>query len=59
VRLTVTLPGGEERVWDLVGGADGDAHDVSGAAAPVLAWLTGRGDGRELEGDVPVLPAWG
>jgi hypothetical protein len=25
----------------------------------VLAWLTGRGDGHELAGDVPDLPAWG
>jgi maleylpyruvate isomerase len=59
VHLTVTLPDGDERVWDLVGGAEGEPHEVSGAAAPVLAWLTGRGDGAELDGDVPVLPAWG
>ncbi len=59
VHLTVTLPDGEERVWDLVGGVGGDTHEVSGAAAAALAWLTGRGDGRELMGDVPVLPAWG
>jgi hypothetical protein len=24
-----------------------------------LAWLTGRGDGEELAGDVPRLPVWG
>jgi maleylpyruvate isomerase len=59
VHLTVTLPDGEERGWDLVGGADGSVHEVSGTAPAVLAWLTGRGDGRELAGDVPVLPAWG
>jgi maleylpyruvate isomerase len=59
VHLTVTLPDGEERVWDLGGGAGGSVHDVSGAAAAVLGWLTGRGDGRELAGDVPTLPAWG
>lgn len=59
VHLTVTLPDGAELVWDLVGGAAGEVHDVSGAAAPVLAWLTGRGDGGELNGDVPALPAWG
>ena len=59
VHLTVMLPDGEERVWDLVGGADGSVHEVSGTAPAVLAWLTGRGDGRELAGDVPVLPAWG
>ncbi|MGH3875666.1 MAG: maleylpyruvate isomerase family mycothiol-dependent enzyme [Actinophytocola sp.] len=59
VHLTVTLPDGEERVWDLVGGLEGEPHPVSGKAAPVLAWLTGRGDGQQLDGDVPVLPAWG
>jgi maleylpyruvate isomerase len=59
VHLTVTLPDGEERVWDLVGGAAGSAHEVSGPAPAVLAWLTGRGDGQELAGDVPALPAWG
>jgi maleylpyruvate isomerase len=46
-------------VWDLVGGADGEVHDVSGEAAPVLAWLTGREDGASLRGEVPALPAWG
>lgn len=59
VRLTVSMPDGEERVWDLVGGADGETHHVSGRAGPVMAWLTGRGDSRELEGDPPTLPAWG
>jgi len=59
VRLAVTLPDGGERVWDLVGGTGAETSDVSGEAAPVLAWLTGRGDGGELRGDVPVLPAWG
>jgi maleylpyruvate isomerase len=59
VHLTVSLPDGEERVWDLVGGVDGEPHRVSGGAAPVLAWLTGRGDGTELDGEVPALPAWG
>jgi maleylpyruvate isomerase len=59
VHLTVTLPDGDQRVWDLVGGADGEVHDVSGEAAPVLAWLTGREDGASLRGEVPALPAWG
>lgn len=57
VHLRVILPDGEERVWDLVGGTH--VHEVSGEAAPVIAWLTGRGDGAELAGDVPVLPPWG
>jgi len=60
VHLRVTLPDGAERVWDLIGGTDGaDLHEVSGEAAPVIAWLTGRGDGAELSGNVPALPAWG
>lgn len=59
VHLTAWLPDGAERVWDLAGGAEGEVHHVSGEAAPVLAWLTGRGDGGELDGDVPALPAWG
>ncbi|WP_260194892.1 maleylpyruvate isomerase family mycothiol-dependent enzyme [Actinophytocola gossypii] len=57
VHLRVTFPDGREATWDLVGGTE--VHEVSGAAVPVIAWLTGRGDGAELTGDVPVLPAWG
>jgi maleylpyruvate isomerase len=59
VHLTVSLPDGDERVWDLVGGAGDEPHRVSGGAAPVMGWLTGRGDGTGLDGDVPALPAWG
>jgi len=58
VHLRVTFPDGEERVWDLVGG-DETVHEVSGEAAAVIGWLTGRRDGSPLTGDVPVLPAWG
>jgi maleylpyruvate isomerase len=55
LHLRVTLPGGEERTWDVT--ADEDrVHEVAGPAVAVLAWLTGRGDGAELSGDVPVLP---
>ncbi|MPZ85749.1 MAG: maleylpyruvate isomerase family mycothiol-dependent enzyme [Actinophytocola sp.] len=59
VHLTVAMPDGSQRAWDLVGGSDGDVRQVSGSAAPVIAWLTGRGDGADLDGDVPALPAWG
>lgn len=58
-RLTVELPDGGERVWQLTGGAGDGTAEVTGSAADVLAWLSGRGDGSRLRGDVPVLPAWG
>jgi maleylpyruvate isomerase len=58
VRLTAELADGRERVWHLGGRAD-RTHEVTGTASDVLAWLTGRGDGTALRGDVPELPAWG
>lgn len=59
VRLTVELSDGSEKVWDLTGGLDDRVHEVAGSAADAIAWLSGRGDGAGLRGDVPVLPAWG
>ena len=59
VRLTAELPGGRTRTWDLVGAREDRTYEVAGPAADVIAWLTGRGDGTTLRGDVPVLPAWG
>ncbi|HEX6360302.1 maleylpyruvate isomerase N-terminal domain-containing protein [Actinophytocola sp.] len=59
VRLTVELPDDRTRTWDLTGGRDDRTHEVTGPAADALAWLTGRGDGATLRGDVPLLPAWG
>nr|WP_281257456.1 maleylpyruvate isomerase family mycothiol-dependent enzyme [Actinophytocola xinjiangensis] len=58
VHLRVIFPDGEERVWDLVGGG-GTVHEVTGEAAEVIGWLTGRRDGSTLRGEVPDLPAWG
>lgn len=57
VRLTAELPGGGERVWELNPGT-GEPHEVTGGAAAVIGWLTGRSNGADLRGDVPVLPAW-
>lgn len=59
VRLTVELPAGGERVWELRNGRDDDPHHVSGTAEAAVAWLTGRSAGDGLRGEVPTLPAWG
>jgi maleylpyruvate isomerase len=59
VRLRVDLAGGRQRNWELAGTMLGsDSPDVGGPAPTVLAWLTGRGDGTGLAGEVPSLPAW-
>jgi maleylpyruvate isomerase len=52
VRLAVDLPSGTEGTWLL--GDDGEPHEVRTAAAPVLAWLTGR----STEEVLPSLPTW-
>jgi maleylpyruvate isomerase len=58
VRLTVELPGDRTRTWNLTGAGDDPTYEVTGPAADVIAWLTGRDDGSGLRGDVPDLPAW-
>lgn len=52
-RLDVELPDGEERTW-LLGDGD-DRTEVRIAAAPALAWLTGR---DKVAAGLPRLPAW-
>ncbi len=37
----------------------GGGAEVSGSAADLLAWTTGRSRGDGLTGDLPDLPAWG
>ncbi|WP_372672347.1 maleylpyruvate isomerase family mycothiol-dependent enzyme [Amycolatopsis kentuckyensis] len=32
---------------------------VRGTSGQLLAWLSGRSDGADLDGDVPRIPAWG
>lgn len=59
LRLTVELPDGRTRTWDLADAREDRTHEVAGPASDVLAWLTGRGDGATLRGDLPPLPAWG
>lgn len=52
VRLAVDLPSGAQHTWLL--GDTGGPHEVRSAAAPALAWLTGR----STEEVLPSLPAW-
>lgn len=59
VRLRVDLADGRQRDWELAGNLLAkDSAGVGGPAPNVLAWLTGRGDGSGLAGDLPSLPAW-
>ncbi|XVV01828.1 maleylpyruvate isomerase family mycothiol-dependent enzyme [Actinosynnema sp. CA-248983] len=56
VRVDVTLPDGRQRSWELTGRSGSTA--VSGSAADVLGWLTGRHSGALLNGAAPTLPRW-
>ncbi|SHG15396.1 maleylpyruvate isomerase family mycothiol-dependent enzyme [Streptoalloteichus hindustanus] len=58
MRLHVDLPDGGQRVWELAPSASGTPTSIRGRAASVLAWLTGRGDGMALAGELPELPPW-
>ncbi|WP_434440812.1 maleylpyruvate isomerase family mycothiol-dependent enzyme [Lentzea sp. E54] len=55
--IEVTLPDGSQRSWMVNGPAS--RSSVSGSAAAVLGWLTGRTDGADLRGELPDLPDWG
>jgi maleylpyruvate isomerase len=60
VRVRAVLPGGHQRSWEIrVPAAATRSTEVSGPAMDVVAWLTGRGSGTGLTGDVPELPVWG
>ena len=59
LRLTAELSGDRTRTLDLTGRRDDRTYEVAGLASDVIAWLTGRGDGTALRGDVPELPTWG
>lgn len=58
VRLEAELPGGRQRSWELNTGGTESSATVSGAAADMIGWLTGRQDGSRLSGNVPRLPSW-
>ncbi|MEV0977746.1 maleylpyruvate isomerase family mycothiol-dependent enzyme [Streptomyces sp. NPDC049915] len=57
---SMTLCADEDRVVRVVGGGQGPR--VTGPAAELLGWLTGRSDGRALTvdppGPLPAPPAW-
>jgi maleylpyruvate isomerase len=60
VRLTAELADDQTRTFDVGGGRDDDrTYELAGPALDVIAWLTGRGDGTALRGELPTLPAWG
>ena len=54
LRLEADVADGRRAVWQLAG--VGEPRLVSGPAAAVMAWMTGRGT-NGLEGDPPLLPA--
>jgi maleylpyruvate isomerase len=58
LRLTVVLPDGSQRSWELAIAQEGGS-EVSGSAAAALTWLTGRGKPSGLVGTLPELGAWG
>ncbi|PRY42223.1 maleylpyruvate isomerase family mycothiol-dependent enzyme [Umezawaea tangerina] len=58
VRIDVALPEGRQRSWELNTAGTDSSVTISGDAADVLGWLTGRHDGARLSGDVPKLPSW-
>ncbi|QFZ22368.1 maleylpyruvate isomerase family mycothiol-dependent enzyme [Saccharothrix syringae] len=57
VRVEAVLPDGRQRGWALTGAGEASPV-VSGAAADVLGWLTGRHSGARLDGAAPTLPKW-
>ncbi|PSL45261.1 maleylpyruvate isomerase [Saccharothrix carnea] len=57
VRVEAVFPDGRQRSWELTAGS-ATSPAVNGAAADVLAWLTGRHSGARLNGTAPTLPKW-
>jgi maleylpyruvate isomerase len=51
----LTLRTTEGATYDVSGGGP----EVSGSAADLVRWTTGRSDGAGLQGELPELPAWG
>lgn len=58
VLLEIVLPDGTARAVSLGGATTATTPRVIGLATDAITWLTGRGSGADLTGDVPPLPAW-
>ncbi|TQM83830.1 maleylpyruvate isomerase [Saccharothrix saharensis] len=56
-RVAAVFPDGRQRSWGLTADS-ATSPAVSGAAADVLGWLTGRHSGARLNGTAPTLPRW-
>jgi len=60
VRVRFDLADGRQRTWDIrVAVAASSSEEISGPAPAMVAWLTGRGSGTGLTGNLPDLAAWG
>lgn len=57
VLVEAVFPDGRQRSWGLTADS-ATSPAVGGAAADVLAWLTGRHSGARLNGTAPTLPKW-
>ncbi|MEV7551051.1 maleylpyruvate isomerase N-terminal domain-containing protein [Amycolatopsis sp. NPDC089917] len=55
VLLVAAEPNGYRHEWRL---GEGEPVTLTGTRGEVLKWVTGRGDGSTLDGDVPPLPQW-
>ncbi|XVS62810.1 maleylpyruvate isomerase family mycothiol-dependent enzyme [Actinosynnema sp. CA-299493] len=58
VLVEAVFPDGRQRSWALTAADGATSPAVGGAAADVLAWLTGRHSGARLNGTAPTLPKW-
>ena len=60
LRIRAELPDGGQRSWEIrTPAAASISTDIIGPAAPMLAWLAGRGSGTDLRGNPPELAPWG
>lgn len=59
LQVEADLPDGNQRTWEVRDNQlDIVAATVRGDGRDLLGWLTGRGQGANLAGALPVLPPW-